>query len=321
VGGLVTGEAVLLDLRPARLASRLLAALLDGLLLLALGLAGAYLFSRVPVELDPAAVAAIGTVLVVGLVVGYPTLWEVLTRGRTPGKAALGLRVVRDDGGPVRFRHALTRALTLLVDLPMLHLPSLVVQVFSERGKGLGDVLAGTFVVTERVPTAAATAAAPMPPQLAGWAAGLDLSRLPDDLALTVRQFLGRAPALAPAAREAIGSRLTAAVAATTSPPPPPGTPGWAYLSAVLAERRRRAEGSLGAGSRASWPSVRRESAAVPPGGPGGRAAAPTAPPPPGEGSPDAVPPDAVPPAAATAVPGTGPDAPGRPGSDFALPG
>ncbi|MDP9407594.1 MAG: RDD family protein, partial [Actinomycetota bacterium] len=235
MAGLVTGEAVLLDLRPARLASRLLAALLDGLLLLLLVVVAAFLLSRVPLELDPAASAAVATVLFVGVVVGYPTLWEVLTRGRTPGKMALGLRVVRDDGGPVRFRQVFTRALTLLFDVPTLYVFSLVVQVLSERGKRLGDVLAGTFVVTERVPSAVASAALPMPPPLASWAAGLDLSGLPDDLALTVRQFLGRAPALAPAAREEIGRRLAAAVTATTSPPPPAGTPGWAYLAAVLA--------------------------------------------------------------------------------------
>ena len=43
--------------------------------------------------------------------VGYPALLVTLTRGRTVGKLALGLRVVRDDGGPVGFRHCLTRTL------------------------------------------------------------------------------------------------------------------------------------------------------------------------------------------------------------------
>lgn len=239
---LVVGEAVLLDLRPAHVASRLLAALLDGLVLLALGLAGVYLFSRLPMDLDPAAAAAVGTAFFLALVVGYPATWETLTRGRTPGKMALGLRVVRDDGGPVRFRQSLTRGLTLLVDLPTLYLPSLLVQSLSERSKRLGDVLAGTFVVQERVPAAAATVEAPpMPASLAGWAGSLDLARLPDGLALQMRQFLTRAPNLTSASRERIGAELCRAVAATTAPPPPPGTPGWAYLAAVLAERRRRA--------------------------------------------------------------------------------
>ena len=97
----------------------------------------------------------------------------------------------------------------------------------------------------ERVPVAGHPVA-PMPPPLAGWAAGLDLSRLPDDLALAARQFLTRAGELSPAAREDMGSRIATAVAAVTAPPPPPGTPPWAFLAAVLAERRRRELARMG---------------------------------------------------------------------------
>jgi hypothetical protein len=81
-----------------------------------------------------------------------------------------------------------------------------------------------------------------MPPQLAWWATTLDLSRLGDDLALAIRQFLGRQHELHAASRDAMGNQLVAAVQAVVSTPPPVGTPGWAYLTAVLAERRRREE-------------------------------------------------------------------------------
>ena len=53
---------------------------------------------------------------VVLVLVGLPTLVETLTRGRSLGKIAAGLRVVRDDGGPVRFRHSFVRSLFMLVD-------------------------------------------------------------------------------------------------------------------------------------------------------------------------------------------------------------
>jgi hypothetical protein len=94
-------------------------------------------------------------------------------------------------------------------------------------------------VVRERV-TSSAGAAATMPPPLAGWALGLDLSRVPDDLALAARQFLGRAHELAPDVRDRMARSLAGSLAAVTAPPPPPGTPDWAFLAAVLAERRRR---------------------------------------------------------------------------------
>lgn len=84
-----------------------------------------------------------------------------------------------------------------------------------------------------------------MPPPLTGWATALDLSRLPDDLALSARQFVGPSTDFSVAAREDVGRRMAAAMQQVVTPPPPPGTPGWAYLTAVLVERRRRAEGRL----------------------------------------------------------------------------
>ena len=108
----------------------------------------------------------------------------------------------------------------------------------NEQHKRLGDLLAGTVVLRERV-VAQGGGVAVMPPPLAGWAAGLDLARLPDGLALSARQFLARSDTLTDAAREDLGGRLVRAVTDAVGPPPP-GTPGWAVLAAVLAERRRR---------------------------------------------------------------------------------
>ena len=174
-------------------------------------------------------------------------LFETLLRGRTPGKTALGLRVVRDDGGPIGFRQALVRGLVGgFLEKPGITffvLP-VVVSLLNSRSKRMGDLLAGTVVLQERLPTGGG-AVADMPPQLAAWASTLELSRLPDGLALSARQFVSRAGQLTVPAREDLGGRLVAAVREVTAPPPPPGTPGWAFLAAVLAERRRRESGRL----------------------------------------------------------------------------
>ena len=182
--------------------------------------------------------AAIVLVVLVMVFVGYNVLLETVWRGRTLGKAALGLRVVRDDGGPVRFRHALVRGIMFPLEGWG---PALFASIFSKRGKRFGDMLAGTIVVQERVPGVTAMPVQ-MPAPLAWWAATLDLSRFDDNLAMACRQFLARQAELNPVSRDAMGSELMAAVQARVTPPPPPGTPGWAYLSAVLAERRRREE-------------------------------------------------------------------------------
>jgi uncharacterized RDD family membrane protein YckC len=111
--------------------------------------------------------------------------------------------------------------------------------MISSRKKRLGDFAAGTIVLQERVP-GHLDAPVFMPPQLAGWAAGLDLTAVDDGLALRMRQFLGRAPQLAPAARASLEHQLASDLVARVGPAPP-DTPGWAIITAALAERRRRA--------------------------------------------------------------------------------
>jgi uncharacterized RDD family membrane protein YckC len=197
--------------------------------------------SAVVSTVDAALGAALTLVGFVALFVGVPTLVETLTRGRSLGKLALGLRVVRDDGGPVRFRQALTRALAgVFVDfLFTFGAGAVICSLLNERGKRVGDILAGTVVVRERVPSTAGPLPA-IPPPLAEWARTLELSRLPADVALAARGFLTRYHELSPGVRDRIGPELATAIAKAVTPPAPPGTPAWAYLTAVLGERSRR---------------------------------------------------------------------------------
>ncbi|SEE25008.1 Uncharacterized membrane protein YckC, RDD family [Jiangella alba] len=237
----MTGEAVPLELRLAKLPSRALALLLDALILAVVGFVLLLLLGQIAPGVDEALAAALiigGTVF---LLVVIPTTVETLTRGKSVGKAAAGLRVVRDDGGPIRFRHALVRALAgVFADFVLtLGVGAMVCSLLNPRGKRIGDVLAGTVVVRERIPSTAA----PLPvldPRLAPWAASLELSRLPDRLAMAARSLLARAPQLAPEVRTRLAVDLANEVSALVSPPPPPGLPPWDYLAAVLAERRRR---------------------------------------------------------------------------------
>ena len=268
---LVTGEAVALDLRPAALPSRVVAGFVDVLLQAVLLAVVGGIAAAVSVDVSDAASGALGIVVSVLVLIVYPVTWETLTRGRTPGKAAMGLRVVRDDGGPIGFRQALVRGLAgAFLERPgvTLFIGAVVTSLLNAQGKRLGDLLAGTVVLRERVSARGGTVAE-MPPQLAGWAAGLDLARLPDDLALAVRSFVSRAADLTDAARDDLGGRLVRAVTDAVGPPPP-GTPGWAVLAAVLAERRRRETERL-AGPVSAW---------GPTPAPGPEAPTPDAPPP-----------------------------------------
>jgi uncharacterized RDD family membrane protein YckC len=252
---IVTGEAVAIDLRPARLGSRMIAGLLD--LVIQYFVLYSTLFTALLIvhPTDDALTAAVVLVVYVTTMLGYPVVCETFLRGRTIGKMALRLRVVRDDGGPIRFRHAFTRGLIgAIAERPgvLFGLPAVVAMLFSRRSKRLGDLFAGTVVVHESVPSligAVPMVAAP----LAGWVAQLDLTGLDDELTATVRGFLGRVYELSPQARERIGAELVAQVGAVVTPAPPVGTPGWAFLSAVLAERTRRSYRRLQAVSRARY--------------------------------------------------------------------
>jgi len=243
---IVTGEAVAIDLRVARLGSRLLATLIDLFIqyLIAAFLLG--LAVAIAPRGDAAIFAALGLSAYLVAMVGYPVLMETLWHGRTLGKAVIGLRVVRDDGGVVRFRQVLGRAVVrAAVELPTFGLFSILSALLTKRSKRLGDLMVGTIAVQERIPVVALISL-PMPPPLAGWAATLDLSRLSDGLAMSSRQLLARAGSLEPASRERLGMEIVDAVLACVTPPPPPSVPGWAYLAAVLAERRRREEVRFG---------------------------------------------------------------------------
>ena len=240
VDDLVTGEAVALELPAAGIALRALSGFLDvsvAVLALMVGLFVAPLLTQ---GADEAITAAATTMLMALVFVVLPTTLETLTRGRSVGKFATGLRTVRDDAGPIGFRHAVTRALVGLVDIwLLLGVPALVSGLVSSKGKRLGDYAAGTYVVRERVHI---TLPPPpmMPPHLAAWAAGADIARLPDGLAMAIRQFLMRAPLLSPSSRATLGVQLHDEVVAYLAPQPPAGTHPELVLAAVIADRRRR---------------------------------------------------------------------------------
>ena len=143
-----TPEGVELELVLAGVGSRLVAALADfvvkGVVLLALWIVGDALGG----EGFVVALLIVGSFLVW---FGYDVAFETLASGRTPGKRAAGLRVVRLGGGPVGFLASAVRNLLRLVDsLPGIYAVGAVCILFSRRNQRLGDLAAGTLVVRER---------------------------------------------------------------------------------------------------------------------------------------------------------------------------
>lgn len=238
-GPVVTGDAVILDIQIAQLPVRALASIIDILVIVAGYVVGVMLWALTLTQLDDALSAAILIIFTVLTLVGYPVVMETTTRGRSLGKMALGLRVVSEDGSPERFRQALFRALSGFIEIFMFTGgPAVICSLISPKGKRIGDIFAGTLVISERGPKLTPPPA--MPPMLAWWASSLQLSGLGTEQVELARQFLSRAGQLNPRIRDEMAQRVLHEVATRISPPPPPGAPPQYVLAAVLAERHRR---------------------------------------------------------------------------------
>jgi uncharacterized RDD family membrane protein YckC len=237
---LVTGEGVAVEVPVASVAARMAGGAIDVFLVLVVLVIGVFVFGAVTAAASEAVQGIAGILLTSMVLIGMPATIETLSRGRSAGMLALGLRVVRDDGGPATGRHALVRALVGYVEIYLLFcIPALVAAMIHPRTKRLGDMAAGTVVVTQR---ARLTLTPPpgMPLALEQWARSADVATLPSGLTVAVRQFLARAPGLAPASRHTLGLELLHSTLPYVSPPPPGRHHPEVVLAAVIAERRRR---------------------------------------------------------------------------------
>ncbi|MCP4878057.1 MAG: RDD family protein [Gammaproteobacteria bacterium] len=79
----------------------------------------------------------------------YPVLFELFWRGQTPGKKLLGISVINDDLSPVTLGPSMVRNLLRTVDfLPLFYLLGLISMLSNRRFQRLGDLAAGTLVIS-----------------------------------------------------------------------------------------------------------------------------------------------------------------------------
>ena len=242
--GVETPEHVDVQFELAGVGSRVAAALLD-VLLQTLGLVGLWIIgSAIAGDVFSSRgmarswFTAVMILLSFCLLWGYFTLFEALNGGRTPGKQALGIRVVMDTGRSITPTAAVVRNLVRLLDsyFPFSFLPAVLSMFLHPSNKRPGDMAAGTIVVRDH-PTdwtlggpvpAAEEASEPLetgPPELSE-----DEFRLLD-------RFLGRINDLTPE----VQVRITTDLVQRFEPRiPRRTTDGQAYLVAVFAEEQRK---------------------------------------------------------------------------------
>jgi uncharacterized RDD family membrane protein YckC len=140
--------------------------------------------------------------------VGYHVVFEVAGGGRTVGKRAAGIRVVKDGGGPVSLTASLIRnIIRILEGLATLYIPAMISLLASKNNQRLGDHAAGTLVVRDK--SATQYQAVPAPPQIpparyASW----DVTGIGDAEAAALRTFLERRWQLEGGARAALAAEL-----------------------------------------------------------------------------------------------------------------
>jgi uncharacterized RDD family membrane protein YckC len=241
----MTGEAVGLDLHPTGFALAAAGAAIDWVVYVGLAVGSlllvAFLFG-LSGEQDTAVAAAIGVATEVTALVAVPVAVETLSRGKSLGRLAVGARIVRDDGGAIRFRHAFIRGLVWILEgLPFGAIAALI-GIFNGRSKRLGDLLAGTYSQYERV-AHPPTLVFAVPYELQDWARTADVARIPNRLAQRLSQFLRGANQLTPSTRDQLARQLANEVSAFVSPIPPVSPE--LFVAGVIALRRDREYAAL----------------------------------------------------------------------------
>src|ERR1019366_3593404 len=234
-----------ISFRVAGVATRLTAALLDLLVLGCLLLIVSVLVIAIAAaatgnssESNTIVVFSLLSLLLVAtwvlIAVLYFTVSEAVSGGRTLGKSAMGIRVIRVDGGTASIGEYFLRSVAYIVDIFGV---GAILLFFHPQSRRLGDLVAGTVVVRERTPVTLLTATAPAPVYLRSGDPGpaIDgLSHLGEHELSAVRTFLGRL-GIRPDQRADLAGRL--AVRLLDRMELPPGAPERMWPPELFLER------------------------------------------------------------------------------------
>ena len=251
--GLVTPEAVVLALPTASPGTRVLARLLDVLITLVVFYALVVLVGTTGILGGTVSfiVAAFGLIAVILV---YPVLMEGLWGGRTLGKAALGLRVVRTDGAPIGLVQAALRGAFGLVEVwGTLGSLGFIVMLFSGRDQRVGDMAAGALVLRERPGRALRPVELLVPPGCEQLVMTLDVGAMSADDYELVRSFLVRWRDFAGQQRVAVAATVAGPLWQRFRHPIPAGLGPDYYLACLGAAYQYRHQSGQAAPAQPQW--------------------------------------------------------------------
>ncbi len=138
----------------------------------------------------------------------YHLILELIWKGKTIGKAAFKIHVVRDGGLPLTVSAVVIRNLLRIVDfLPAFYLVGFTTLLLNKKRKRLGDLVGATIVVARPRPEPG-IAMLPIAPRYYGAYERWDIAAVTDDDELLVRRFLARRHSLDKQSREFLAYEL-----------------------------------------------------------------------------------------------------------------
>lgn len=237
---IVTPENVTISYEVAGLGTRVSAQLVDlllqALVLLVVGIIGALSIEGLNSALPDSKFvhflmdfeAAVFIVFSFLVIAGYFMFYEGLRNGQTPGKRAMGIRVIKDGGSPVDMSASAIRNLIRIIELILgSYAVSVISILVSPSYKRIGDYAAGTIVVKERGDkTAAPIVEAPKyntVPVSTGPYAVRDIHLLTKEQLEAVRRFAERRGQLTMDLQESLARKIAEPIIARLGMPQPDG--------------------------------------------------------------------------------------------------
>lgn len=155
-----TPENVELQRRLAGIGSRFIAGFLDNLLIALMYLVLFILLLVVGINVADVGISSTSEIWLFAILIliafaiywGYFVLFEMWTNGQSPGKKYVKIRVVQVEGGGISFSSIAIRNLLRVVDAIGFYAIAGIVMFITKKVQRLGDLAAGTVVVSEELP-------------------------------------------------------------------------------------------------------------------------------------------------------------------------
>jgi len=145
---IITSQYVQIDQIPAGVGERIFARILDYLIMFLYVTGLFYCMDKIGIINNPEYRLVCILILVLP-VLFYSLFWELLNRGRSPGKMTFGMRVVMRDGTTPDIGAYLMRWMLLLIDVWFSWI-GIIFILLNRNNQRLGDIAAGTMVIKER---------------------------------------------------------------------------------------------------------------------------------------------------------------------------